>query len=522
MTNAPHPSPYPYYQNYPQNDPYSATQPPPPVHDTFNQQQNYQQQNYQPNQYQQGPPANPPYNYYGASVPTPTSVPYYAPGQANSYQQPPPQGNAGSYASQTLPPPTPAAQNNYYGQKSNSRNTPAHHGAHHQQAQYAPNNKPVDATYSRKHRTHTVSQQSASVHKSHSFQSNQQPRGRRPQSPPKTSRILDNLPPTPPANEPRPVQAHSHSQMSTTIRRQKTQPVNRRPLLDNQRPRQLSETISIGQSSYPSDVNLPAPPTPLSESRYRQTSNVQPAGRKQTEVRYQESKQSISQTGPVETVYIQTLERRRPDASVAERGYRKAPDNRLSEVQTRESLYMLAPDKTASVKSRNTEVRSADASYIQAADNTRRADTLTVEKRYMVASDNNRLAETINAENRYLRESKSILSPTPPGKIVYLKPADKKPPVTITAEYNYLKDVEQKKRLPLENQLGEITQKELLLLLEKEKLRQRSLRKENPYLKALFSRNKKASKSNKQCPLYKFSVDKHKIEIHTLPGQCKM
>jgi hypothetical protein len=183
---------------------------------------------------------------------------------------------------------------------------------------------------------------------------------------------------------------------------------------------------------------------------------------------------------------------------------------------------MLAPDKTASVKSRNTEVRSADASYIQAADNTRRADTLTVEKRYVVASDNNRLAETINAENRYLRESKSILSPTPPGKIVYLKPADKKPPVTITAEYNYLKDVEQKKRLPLENQLGEITPKELLLLLEKEKLRQRSLRKENPYLKALFSRNKKASKSNKQCPLYKFSVDKHKIEIHTLPGQCKM
>lgn len=512
MTNAPVPSPYPYYQNYPQNDPYSATQPPPPAHAPFNQQQNYQQQNYQQTQYQQGPPANPPYNYYGASVPTPTLSPYYPQGQDNSYQQPPPQGNAGSYASQTLPPPTPAAQNNYYGQQSNLQNAPAaHHGPHHQQqqAQYAPNNKPVDAAFSRKHRTHTVSQQSASVHKSHSFQSNQQPRGHRPQSP------------TPPANEPRLAQAHSHARMATTIR-QKTQPVNRRPLVDNQRPRQLADTISIGQSSYPSDINLPAPPTPLSESRYRQPSNVRPAGRKQTEVRYQESKQSISQTGPVETVYIQTLERRRPETSVAASGYRQAPDNRLSEVQARENLYMLAPDKTASVKRRKTEVRSADASYIQAADNTARTDTLTVEKRYVVASDKNRLADTINADNRYIIDSKSILSPTPPGKIVYLKPADKKPPATITAEYNYLNYAEQKKRLPLENQLGEITQKELLILLEKEKQRQRSLRKENPYLKALFSRDKKASKSNKQCPLYKFSVDQHKIEIHTLPGHCKM
>ncbi|XP_071176517.1 uncharacterized protein [Mytilus edulis] len=489
VTGAPHPTTYPYHQNHPPNNPYSATQPPPAAHAPYAQPQQHPAGHAQPQQHPAGhaPPSNshPQYDHYPASPPTPISAGhYYPPDQSRNHQQ-------HQQPNPAQPQPDYYSQQNQYQQGNNQQPPPAQPltqaDYHSQQNQYQQtNNQQPDPAYQPGPAGPPI----------------------RPQGPNPPQRL-----PTPPAN--------SLPQQASSGRRQ-TQPVNSRPVVEEK-----YQTRYERPRSYKADISLPTAPIPLQEShrtvivdnrpivqspdvRYNEVVRDPPVNRRTSvqsqDVRYNEvvrdsqvdrrpveKSPTVRYVEPIsETVYVQTLDRRQPAAPTAESRYYKA-DQRPSD----------------------------SISYRSSADIPRRSETRTELSRQ--AADYGIGTETIASESRYLQKSEG----KPPGNIAYLKPLDS-PSATVKAEYNYMKESEKRQRLPTENQLLEIKrqQLELLKLLQREK--EKSTKRQNPYFKALFENKtpelnkEKIPKAKDQCPLYKYTVEKDRIEIHTEPGRCKI
>ncbi|XP_076109529.1 uncharacterized protein LOC143078553 [Mytilus galloprovincialis] len=477
VTGAPHPTTYPYHQNHPPNNPYSATQPPPAAHAPYAQpptpisaghyyppdQSSNHQQHQQPN------PAQPQPDYYS---------------QQNQYQQ----GN-----NQQPPPAQPLTQADYHSQQNQYQQT---------------NNQQPDPAYQ------------------------PGPAGppARPQGPNPPQRL-----PTPPAN--------SLPQQASSGRRQ-TQPVNSRPVVEEK-----YQTRYERPRSYKADISLPTAPIPLQESRrtvivdnrpiaqspdvrYNEVARDSPVDRrtsvKSQDVRYNEVARDtpVDRRTSVQSQDVRYTEVVR-DSQVDRRPVEKSPTVRYVEPRS-ETVYVQTLDRrqpeapTAESRYYKADQRPSDSiSYRNSVDIPRRSETRTEISRQ--AADYGIGTETIASESRYLQKSEG----KPPGNIAYLKSLDS-PSATIKAEYNYMKEPEKRQRLPTENQLLEIKrqQLELLKLLQREK--EKSTKRQNPYFKALFENKtpelnkEKIPKAKDQCPLYKYTVEKDRIEIHTEPGRCKI
>ncbi|XP_052063748.1 uncharacterized protein LOC127703269 [Mytilus californianus] len=479
VTGAPHPTTYPYHQNHPPNNPYSATQPPPAAHAPYVQPQQHPAAHApQPNSYPQ-------YDHYAASPPTPTSAThYYPPDQRSNHQQ-------HQQPNPAQPQPDYYPQQNQYQQSNNQQPPPA---------------QPL--TQADYHSQQSRHQQTSNQQPDPAYQPG--PAG--PPARPKGQNPPQRLP-TPPANS-LPPQASSG--------RRQTQSVNSRPVLDEK-----YQTRYERPRSYKADGNLPSAPIPLPESRSNGIVDNRPIAQS-PDVRYNEVARDtqIDRRPSVQSQDVRYNEVVR-DSQVNRRPVEKSPDVRYVEPRS-DIVYVKTLDRrqpeapTAESRYYQAEQRPADSiSYRRAADIPRRSEIRTDISRQ--AADYGIGTETIASESRYLQKSEG----KPPGNIAYLKPLDA-PSATVKAEYNYMKESEKRQRLPTENQLLEIKrqQLELLKLLQREK--EKSSKRQNPYFKALFENKtpelnkEKIPKTKDQCPLYKYTVEKDRIEIHTEPGRCKI
>ncbi|VDI25286.1 Hypothetical predicted protein [Mytilus galloprovincialis] len=186
------------------------------------------------------------------------------------------------------------------------------------------------------------------------------------------------------------------------------------------------------------------------------------------------------------------------DCQVDKRPAEKSPavHGRQPEAPTAESRYY------------KTDQRPADSiSYRSSADIPRRSETRTKISRK--ATDYGIGAETIASESGYLKNSER----NPPRNISYLKPLDS-PSATVKTEYNYMKESKKGQQLDL--------------LKLHQRVKEISKKKKNPYFKVLFENKtpelnkEKIPKRKDQCPIYKYTVEKDRIEIHTEPGRYKM